>query len=1215
MSTQTKTVVSPTPRCLASSSREDLTEYLHSQSPTTLSEAEGETEGPPGSMWLSHVNPDNCSRSVPIRPQVRLIRALGQGSREEPAQTDWNSIDPKLRDLFMELRKLLSTLKHQLVAPILTSKLSKLLEALSHLLSHVPFPNELVESSDQPMTEMTVVDSKLQNLIQTLQTLSEINATLPSYFKAEIVQTTLIASSTLESVLGQDTTAQAPDVPLPKIPDLIASNISDFMNSGNVDPGFAVQATAAPNAKNAAPSTTEAGSRSSSNPTECPSEQVRLTQLSERTAKQFAILQHVTNLLHKKIREIAGAMLRKKIPVPPRVSTLLSQVPVYLASSRNRLSQVPVYLASTRNRPVSQLSSSSQVSTSVTPSIVQVSTKSAYQATPLTKNSQSTSQASSQSNTFSSQSSSTQQNESQITVQSLPPARPSPDLKLVPIHSQSSLVPASSTSVSSSYACSQSLPLSVSNGVSSVIHVNAHDVLKAAEATIIVSANPVMLSGILCTKTTPKQFTNISGLLHPTSPMTTTAAVRALTTPSPSRSLGHPRVSAPRPITSRGTQFQLPHILIPPRHPSPFSLPLVGSNCGLMVPPPSVLLQHSLQVAKQIIHATTTIPSVVDPLTMLTPSSGLAASATTKPSMTPTGGANPKTMGQQQASSFQQRQTQTQHISGMLPSVTAMSIQQQLPSCISLPPSQQRQTQTQQSGRVAGMQPSATPTSIQQQLPSYVSVPPSQQRQTQSQQSGRVAGMQPSATPTSIQQQLPSCISVPPSQQRQTQTQQSGRVAGMQPSATPTSIQQQLPSCISVPPSQQRQTQTQQSGRVAGTQPSATPTSIQQQLPSCISVPPSQQRQTQSQQSGRVAGTQPSATPTSIQQQLPSCISVPPSQQHQTQTQQSGRVAGMQPSATPTSIQQQLPSCISVPPSQQRQTQTQQSGRVAGTQPSATPTSIQQQLPSCISVPPSQQRQTQTQQSGRVAGTQPSATPTSIQQQLPSCISVPPSQQHQTQTQQSGRVAGMQPSATPTSIQQQLPSYVSVPPSQQRQTQTQQSGRVAGTQPSATPISNQQLSLMNQVISLKVTSSLLKDQTPILQPEGTTTNPHSEPLACGTLDSTQPLASTISLPMPKIQTRATDNGIVIKWTFDGEHLHKQHYVIKYELYACVGTRGTRIPPISEWGKVGEIDPLPLPMQVTLTNFAKGQAYSFAVRARFRGGGVSAYSDSHTSFPI
>jgi len=87
----------------------------------------------------------------------------------------------------------------------------------------------------------------------------------------------------------------------------------------------------------------------------------------------------------------------------------------------------------------------------------------------------------------------------------------------------------------------------------------------------------------------------------------------------------------------------------------------------------------------------------------------------------------------------------------------------------------------------------------------------------------------------------------------------------------------------------------------------------------------------------------------------------------------------------------------------------------------------------------------------------------------------------------------------------------------------------------------------------------------------------------------------------KVQVTKVPNGLLIKWTFSSEHLSWQTFVERYKLYACVCNRGTDIPPVSRWVKVGEIKPLALPMAVTLINFASGQCYAFSVRVHYVGG--------------
>ena len=96
-----------------------------------------------------------------------------------------------------------------------------------------------------------------------------------------------------------------------------------------------------------------------------------------------------------------------------------------------------------------------------------------------------------------------------------------------------------------------------------------------------------------------------------------------------------------------------------------------------------------------------------------------------------------------------------------------------------------------------------------------------------------------------------------------------------------------------------------------------------------------------------------------------------------------------------------------------------------------------------------------------------------------------------------------------------------------------------------------------------------------------------------------PLPST--LPVARLSVTKVANGLLIKWTFANEYLSWQTQVERYELYAFVCSKGISIPDISQWGKVGEIKPLALPMAVTLTNFAMGQCYAFSVKVCYNGG--------------
>ena len=98
------------------------------------------------------------------------------------------------------------------------------------------------------------------------------------------------------------------------------------------------------------------------------------------------------------------------------------------------------------------------------------------------------------------------------------------------------------------------------------------------------------------------------------------------------------------------------------------------------------------------------------------------------------------------------------------------------------------------------------------------------------------------------------------------------------------------------------------------------------------------------------------------------------------------------------------------------------------------------------------------------------------------------------------------------------------------------------------------------------------------------------------------------LPVVKLQASKSKSGLLIKWTLSPEDLSWQSFVDRYSLYAFVSHRTAEIPDVCLWGKVGEIKPLALPMAVTLTNFAVGQRYAFAVRVKYVSGLSSRYSN-------
>ena len=71
------------------------------------------------------------------------------------------------------------------------------------------------------------------------------------------------------------------------------------------------------------------------------------------------------------------------------------------------------------------------------------------------------------------------------------------------------------------------------------------------------------------------------------------------------------------------------------------------------------------------------------------------------------------------------------------------------------------------------------------------------------------------------------------------------------------------------------------------------------------------------------------------------------------------------------------------------------------------------------------------------------------------------------------------------------------------------------------------------------------------------------------------------------------NGIVLQWKMP-YNLDVFEDIVSYQLYAYQQTKSP--PRTDNWGKVGDVKALELPMAVTLTQFAVGNRYYFAVRA-------------------
>lgn len=97
-----------------------------------------------------------------------------------------------------------------------------------------------------------------------------------------------------------------------------------------------------------------------------------------------------------------------------------------------------------------------------------------------------------------------------------------------------------------------------------------------------------------------------------------------------------------------------------------------------------------------------------------------------------------------------------------------------------------------------------------------------------------------------------------------------------------------------------------------------------------------------------------------------------------------------------------------------------------------------------------------------------------------------------------------------------------------------------------------------------------------------------------------PPANQVSLPSrkpvppkPHLSIKRSNNGLILSWKMP-YNLENYEAIASYQLYAY---QETTSPPSSEmWRKVGDVKALALPMACTLTQFADGNKYHFAVRA-------------------
>lgn len=139
--------------------------------------------------------------------------------------------------------------------------------------------------------------------------------------------------------------------------------------------------------------------------------------------------------------------------------------------------------------------------------------------------------------------------------------------------------------------------------------------------------------------------------------------------------------------------------------------------------------------------------------------------------------------------------------------------------------------------------------------------------------------------------------------------------------------------------------------------------------------------------------------------------------------------------------------------------------------------------------------------------------------------------------------------------------------------------------------------------------------SPLLLPVSNSSAYHQPSTISVTRDSCEQsmsqLPKAVSFPTSasfKLFATLMPEGIVIKWTFVEEFLSCENQVMNYELFVRVGKEHQMSSKTLSWNLLGKILPLPLPMAVTLTNYAQGESYTFLVKAIFKNCARHVYSN-------
>jgi len=100
------------------------------------------------------------------------------------------------------------------------------------------------------------------------------------------------------------------------------------------------------------------------------------------------------------------------------------------------------------------------------------------------------------------------------------------------------------------------------------------------------------------------------------------------------------------------------------------------------------------------------------------------------------------------------------------------------------------------------------------------------------------------------------------------------------------------------------------------------------------------------------------------------------------------------------------------------------------------------------------------------------------------------------------------------------------------------------------------------------------------------------------LPQTQDSVHLAPLPRLKASISAANTGIILTWDYESASQASQSKVECYHLFAHQAKDDQINPPtdMESWKKIGVVNALPLPMACTLTQFATGNVYHFAVLA-------------------